>query len=167
MPWFLVTASRIRVCAFDTGRPALRPAPSLLTAFSFAPPLSSTYSAALFTYFAATSGESDFSIIASYGSPSRQPPSHDYTEVGLAGSDGDLPVSAPQVCVHARVIDDAGRPNLAYAAQYTSPAHPPVNASRTPHGLTRITRGRCGSLPRGGLPPPTFCRSPGAPGPCH
>ncbi len=47
---------------------------------------------ALKACFAATSGESDFSIvlIGGYGSqPSRQPPSHDWQ-----GRDGDLPVPA-------------------------------------------------------------------------
>src|SRR6202035_3332832 len=44
--------------------------------------------------------------------------------------------------------------------------HTPLSTLRvTPRGATRMTRGRCGSLPlhRNGLSPSTSCRSPGAP----
>jgi hypothetical protein len=105
----------------------------------------------LFTCFVATSGESDFSIvlIGGYGSqPSRQPPSHDWR-----GRDGDLPVPVQKAYVHARVYDDAGSTGISRMRRppyglllvqktsaprtwltplNTSPAHPPVNASRHP-----------------------------------
>ena len=56
-------------------------------------------------------------------------------------------------------------PNLSYAAQYLACALPCERFTSALAGISCITRGRCGSplLHRDGLPPPTFCRSPGAP----
>ena len=59
--------------------------------------------------------------------------------------------------------ENIGTPNLSYAAQYLACALPCERVC--PREQTCITRGRCGSLRlhRDGLPPSTFCRSPGAP----
>jgi hypothetical protein len=61
--------------------------------------------------------------------------------------------------------ENIGTPNLAYAAPYLACALPCERFATALAGNPRITRGRCGSLPlhRDGLPPSTFCRSPGAP----
>ena len=89
--------------------------------------------------------------------------------------------------MHARVPDDAGwygssryrirpcclllprrhrHPGLHCFRRSQPGLHTPLSTLRvTPRGATRMTRGRCGSLPlhRSGLSPPTSCRSPGAP----
>ena len=89
--------------------------------------------------------------------------------------------------MHARVPDDAGwygsslyrirpcclllprrhrHPGLNCFRRSQPGLHTPLSTLRvTPRGATRMTRGRCGSLPlhRSGLSPPTSCRSPGAP----
>src|SRR4029077_7483183 len=100
--------------------------------------------------------------------------------------DGDLPVPVQKASAHARVYDDAGSacvsryrhrpycllwdenistPNLSYAAQYLACAFPCERFTSALADNPRITRGRYGSLllHRDGLPPSTFCRSPGAP----
>jgi len=61
--------------------------------------------------------------------------------------------------------ENIGTPNLSYAAPYLACALPCERFASALAGNPRITRGRCGSLPlhRDGLPPSTFCRSPGAP----
>src|SRR4029453_16604651 len=61
--------------------------------------------------------------------------------------------------------ENIGTPNLSYAAQYLACALPCERFTSTLAGNPCITQGRCGSLHlhRGGLPPPTSCRSPGAP----
>jgi hypothetical protein len=61
--------------------------------------------------------------------------------------------------------ENIGTPNLAYAAQYLACAVPCERFTSVLAGSPCITRGRCGSLRlhRGGLPPPTSRRSPGAP----
>ena len=81
---FLMTASRMRACACDTASRLCVRTVLCRSAFSLAPPLRSTGSAAteaaLFARFLATSGRSDFSIalIVGYGlRPSRQRPGHD------------------------------------------------------------------------------------------
>ena len=61
--------------------------------------------------------------------------------------------------------ENIGTPNLSYAAQYLACALPCERFTPALAGIPCITRGRCGSLllHRDGLPPSTFCRSPGAP----
>jgi hypothetical protein len=69
-------------------------------------------------------------------------------------------------CVAFCGTENIGTPNLAYAAQYLACALPCERFTSALAGSNpRITRGRCGSLRlhRDGLPPSTFCRSPGAP----
>src|ERR1700739_1978206 len=81
---FLMTASRMRDCACDTAAPLCVRTVLCSSAFSLAPPLRSTSSAAaeatLFARFSATLGRSDFSLalIVGYGlRPSRRGPDHD------------------------------------------------------------------------------------------
>lgn len=134
--------------------------------------------------FRATSGRSDFSIalIVGYGlRPSRQPPGHDWRG-GRWRSPGSckrllrMPGSTTSRGRHASCDIDArrvafcgteniGTPNLSYAAPYLACALPCERFASALADKPRITRGRCGSLPlhRDGLPPSTFCRSPGAP----
>src|SRR4029077_7344683 len=61
--------------------------------------------------------------------------------------------------------ENIGTPNLSYAAQYLACALPCERFTSDLADSPCITRGRCGSLllHRDGLPPSTFCRSPGAP----
>jgi hypothetical protein len=108
-------------------------------------------------------------------------------ESASQGGDGALPVPVQEAYVHARVPDDAGwygssryrirpcclllprrhrHPGLHCFRRSQPGLHTPLSTLRvTPRGATRMTRGRCGSLPlhRSGLSPPTSCRSPGAP----
>src|SRR6516162_2748636 len=103
------------------------------------------------------------------------------------GGYGALPVPVLEAYVHARVPDDAGwygcsryrirpcclllprrhrHPGLHCFRRSQPGLHTPLSTLRvTPRGATRMTRGRCGSLPlhRSRLSPPTSCRSPGAP----
>ena len=107
-------------------------------------------------------------------------------ESASQGGDGALPVPVQEAYVHARVPDDAGwygssryrirpcclllprrhrHPGLHCFRRSQPGLHTPLSTLRvTPRGATRMTRGRCGSLPlhRSGLSPPTSCRSPGA-----
>ena len=82
---FLLTASRMRACAWDTASRLCVRTVLCSSAFSLAPPLRSTGSAAaeaaLFARFSATTGRSDFSfpLIVGYGlRPSRRGPGHDW-----------------------------------------------------------------------------------------
>jgi len=61
--------------------------------------------------------------------------------------------------------ENISTPNLSYAAQYLACALPYERFTSALADNPCITRGQCGSLllPRDGLPPSTFCRSPGAP----
>lgn len=61
--------------------------------------------------------------------------------------------------------ENISTPNLSYAAQYLACALPCERFTSALADSPCITRGRCGSLHlhRDGLPPSTFCRSPGAP----
>jgi len=61
--------------------------------------------------------------------------------------------------------ENISTPNLSYAAQYLACALPCERFTSALADNPCITRGRCGSLHlhRDGLPPPTYCRSPGAP----
>ena len=84
LPVLLMTASRMRACACDTASRLCVRTVLCRSAFSLAPPLRSTGSAAaeaaLFARFRATTGRSDFSIalIVGYGlRPSRQRPGID------------------------------------------------------------------------------------------
>ncbi len=101
-------------------------------------------------------------------------------------SDGDLPVPVQKASALPGSTTTRGRhvscgidtrrvafcgtenistPNLSYAAQYLACALPCERFTSAFAGIPCITRGRCGSLllHRDGLPPSTFCRSPGAP----
>jgi hypothetical protein len=61
--------------------------------------------------------------------------------------------------------ENISTPDLSYAAQYLACALPCERFTSVLADNPCITRGRCGSLllHRDGLPPSTFCRSPGAP----
>ena len=61
--------------------------------------------------------------------------------------------------------ENISTPNLSYAAQYLACALPCERFTSALADNPCITRGQCGSLllHRDGLPPSTFCRSPGAP----
>jgi hypothetical protein len=61
--------------------------------------------------------------------------------------------------------ENISTPNLSYAAQYLACAIPCERFTSALADSPCITRGRYGSLHlhRDGLPPSTFCRSPGAP----
>jgi hypothetical protein len=61
--------------------------------------------------------------------------------------------------------ENISTPNLSYAALYLACALPCERFTPALAGIPCITRGQCGSLllHRDGLPPSTFCRSPGAP----
>ena len=61
--------------------------------------------------------------------------------------------------------ENISTPNLSYAAQYLACTLPCERFTSALADNPCITRGRCGSLllHRDGLPPSTFCRSPGAP----
>jgi hypothetical protein len=61
--------------------------------------------------------------------------------------------------------ENISTPNLSYAAQYLACALPCERFTSALADSPCITRGRYGSLHlhRDGLPPSTFCRSPGAP----
>ena len=181
---FLVTASRMRVCAFDTAARLCVRTVTLLIRILLgpAPSLHGLRSGRLVHLLRRCLGEFDFSIvlIGGYGSqPSRQPPSHDWR-----GRDGDLPVPAQKACVHARVYDDAGSTSISRMRRppfglllvqktsaprtwltplNTSPAHPPMNASRHPSrtdvhhsGPVRLARpytvAKFHRLPSAGLP---------------
>jgi hypothetical protein len=161
---FLVTASRMRACARDTASRLCVRTVLCSPAFSLAPPLRSTGSAAavaaLFARFLATSGRSDFSValIVGYGlRPSRQRPGHDWRRhVSHIIDTGHVAFCG---------TENIGTPNLSYAAQYLACALPCERFTSDLADSPCITRGRCGSLHlhRDGLPPSTFCRSPGAP----
>src|SRR5262249_47685948 len=61
--------------------------------------------------------------------------------------------------------ENISTPYLSYAAQYLACALPCERFTSALTSIPCITRGRCSSLllHRDGLPPSTFCRSPGAP----
>ena len=61
--------------------------------------------------------------------------------------------------------ENIGTPNFSYAAQYLACALPCERFTSDLADIPCITRGQCGSLLLhcDGLPPSTFCRSPGAP----
>ena len=161
---FLVTASRMRACACDTASRLCVRTALCRSAFSLAPPLRSTGSAAaeaaLFARFLATSGRSDFSIafIVGYGlRPSRQPPGHDWRgqrwrppgsrAKGFCACQGlrrrgvgmCLAISTPAV------LPSVGRktsaPRTCLTPLNTSPAPSPVNASRLPSRASRASLG--------------------------
>src|SRR5271166_6363020 len=105
-----MTASRMRTCACDTASRLCVRTVLCSSAFSLAPPLRSTRSAAakaaLFARFRATTGRSDFSIglIVGYGLR----PSDNVPATTDGDGDGDLPVPEQKASAHARVYDDAG-----------------------------------------------------------
>ena len=159
-----MTASRMRTCACDTASRLCVRAVLCSSAFSLAPPLRSTGSAAakaaLFARFRATSGRSDFSIglIVGYGlRPSRQRPGHDgrgrrwrspgSRAKGFCACQGPrrrgasmcLAISTPAV------LPSVGRktsaPRTCLTPLNTSPAPSPVNASRLPSRAARASLG--------------------------
>src|SRR5271155_5346338 len=159
-----MTASRMRACACDTTSRLCVRTVLCRSAFSLAPPLRSTSSAAaeaaLFARFRATTGRSDFSIalIVGYGlRPSRQRPGHDGRGrrwrspgsratgfcacLGLRrrGASMCLAISTPAV------LPSVGRktsaPRTCLTPLNTSPAPSPVNASRLPSRAARASLG--------------------------
>jgi len=161
---FLVTASRMRACARDTASRLCVRTVLCSPAFSLAPPLRSTGSAAavaaLFARFLATSGRSDFSValIVGYGlRPSRQRPGHDWRgrqwrspgsrAKGFCACQGlrrrgvgmCLALSTPAV------LPSVGRktsaPRTCLTPLNTSPAPSPVNASRLTSRTARASLG--------------------------
>src|SRR5271165_551176 len=184
-----MTASRMRACACDTASRLCVRTVLCRSAFSLAPPLRSTGSAAaeagLFARFRATMGRSDFSIalIVGYGlRPSRQRPDQRlagtameisrFPCIRLLGMPGSTTTRGQHVscdidtgCVAFCWTENISAPNLSYAAQYLACALPCERFTSTLAGSPCITRGRCGSLllHRDGLPPSTSCRSHGAP----
>src|SRR4029078_4336563 len=98
----------MRACARDTAFRLCVRTVLCSSAFSLAPPLRSTGSAAaeaaLFARFLATSGRSDFSIALIVGY--RLPPSDNVSATTGGDGDGDLPVPVQKASAHARVYDD-------------------------------------------------------------
>src|ERR1700730_2734845 len=154
----------MRACACDTASRLCVRTVLCWSAFSLAPPLRSTDSAAaeaaLFARFLATSGRSDFSLvlIVGYGlRPSRQRPGHDWRgqrcrspgsrAKGFCACQGlrrrgvgmCLAISTPAV------LPSVGRktsaPRTCLTPLYTSPAPSPVNASRLSSQTTRASLG--------------------------
>ena len=141
---------------------------------------------ALFARFAATMPESDFSgsCISGYGSsPSRCGPGCSVsiwpterapgsrtrsfcTCQGLRPRRNDwaLAISHPFVLPSAQLTASALGKTF-FRGSMAGLCTPLPTLRRHPHGCLRTARGRCGSLflHRSGLPPPTPCRSPGAP----
>ena len=73
-------------------------------------------------------------------------------------------VDAPRrIAFHA--FDRVGTQKMSFRGSMAGLYAPLSTLRRRPHGRLRMTRGQCGSLclHRSGLPPPTPCRSPGAP----
>jgi hypothetical protein len=159
---FLVTASRMRACARDPASRLCVRTVLCSSAFSLAPPLRSTGSAAaeaaLFARFPATSGRSDLSIalIVGYGlRPSRQRPGHDWRgrrwrspgsrAKGFCACQG-LRRRGVRMCLAIAtpaVLPSVGRktsaPRTCLTPLNTSPAPSPVNASRLPSRTTRAS----------------------------
>ena len=183
-----LAAPRTRSSAWDTLSRSCARRVRCWPAFPSAPALRSTGSAAgrpaLFVGFLATMTGSDFSCpcISGFGSsPSRCGPA-----MKVVGRTRDLPVPRHAVSAHARVSDHAGpsghsrwRARPCCLPRSETRRHPGQNffrgsmaglcpplptLRRHPRGGRRTARGRGGSLrlPRGGLAPPTPCRSPGA-----
>ena len=154
----------MRTCACDTASRLCVRTVLCSSAFSLAPPLRSTRSAAakaaLFARFRATTGRSDFSIrlIVGYGlRPSRQRPGHDgrgrrWRSPGSRakgfcacqglrrrGASMCLAISTPAV------LPSFGRktsaPRTCLTPLNTSPAPSPVNASRLPSRAARASLG--------------------------
>ena len=184
---FLLTASRMRACACDTASQLCVRTALCSSAFSLAPPLRSTSSAAakaaLFARFSATSGRSDFSFALIVGSglrPSRRGPGHDWwgqrwrppgsRAGGFCACQG-LRRRGAGSCLamtnHLAFCWDGKhqRPELVLRRSIPSLRTPLSTLRLRPHDHTRMTRGRCSSLRlhRDGLAPSTFRRSPGAP----
>jgi hypothetical protein len=93
-------------------------------------------------------------------------------EVGQASMPGSMTTRGRQLSRDVDICrvafcgtENISTPNLAYAAQYLACALPCERFTSALADNPCITRGRCGSLllHRDGLPPSTFCRSPGAP----
>ncbi len=186
-----LAACRTRSSACDTrSRPCVRCVLCWL-AFPLAPALGSTDSAAgrpdLFVGFPATIAGSDFSrsCIIGYGlltfpmrttaarvlslwSTVRSPGSRTKSVCtcqglptpGRPGTRVGVPVR-----IAFRTSKNVGaRDEVIFAVQWLGLRAPLSTLRRHPRGGRRMTRGRCGSLllHRGGLAPPTLCRSPGA-----
>src|SRR5712671_6383089 len=154
----------MRACARDTASRLCVRTVLCSSAFSLAPPLRSTGSAAaeaaLFARFLATSGRSDFSsaLIVGYGlRPSRQRPGHDWPgrrwrspgsrAKGFCACQG-LRRRGVGLCLAVAtpaVLPSVGRktsaPRTCLTPLNTSPAPSPVNASRLPSRTTRASLG--------------------------
>src|SRR5712671_6758036 len=154
----------MRACARDTASRLCVRTVLCSSAFSLAPPLRSTGSAAaeaaLFARFLATSGRSDFSsaLIVGYGlRPSRQRLGHDWRgrrwrspgsrAKGFCACQG-LRRRGVGLCLAVAtpaVLPSVGRktsaPRTCLTPLNTSPAPSPVNASRLPSRTTRASLG--------------------------
>jgi len=186
---FRSAVRRTRSSAWDTLSRSCARRVLCWPAFPSAPALRSAVSAAdrsaMFVGFIATMPGSDFSrpCVGGVGSsPSRRGP----TAHRARGRTRDLPVPAQRASAHARVSDHAGpfggsrsRARTCRLPRSETRRRPKLNLFRGsmaglcaplptlrlhPHKCRRTARGRGGSLrlPRGGLAPPTPCRSPGA-----
>jgi hypothetical protein len=168
----------MRACDCDTASRLCVRTVLCRSAFPLVPPLRSTGSAAacaaLFVRFIATMGKSDFSgpFISGFGlRPSQSGPG-----LGKPRRPGDIPVSAQEMSVHARVFYDAGLtgvsrfrrtpcclmqdgkhryPKGGFRRSMTGPHAPLSTRRRGPREPPRMTQGRCGSLDlrRKGLSP--------------
>jgi hypothetical protein len=186
---FLVTASRMRACACDTASRLCVRTVLCRSAFSLAPPLRSTGSAAaeaaLFAPLPRYLGQ--VRLLHRTHGRLRPPAFRTTSRPRLVGTAMEtsrfpckrllrMPRSATTRGRHGSCVIDTRRvpfcgtenistPNLSYAAQYLACALPCERFTSALAGIPCITRGRCGSLllHRDGLPPSTFWRSPGAP----
>src|SRR4029450_393958 len=154
----------MRACARDTASRLCVRTVLCSSAFSLAPPLRSTGSAAtevaLFARFLATSGRSDFSIALTVGyglRPSRQRPGHDWRgrrwrspgsrAKGFCACQGlrrrgvgmCLAISTPAGL--PSVGRNTSAPRTCLTPLNTSPAPSPVNASRLPSRTSRASLG--------------------------
>jgi hypothetical protein len=183
-----LAAPRTRSSTWDTLPRSCARRMRCWSAFPSAPALRSTGSAAdcpaLFVGFLATMTGSDFSCpcISGYGSspsrcgpamdcrwPDRRPPGSRTRSVctcqGLRPRRAvrALALARPSYCLPRS--ETRRHPGLNFFRGSMAGLYPPLpTLRRHPHGCRRTARGRGGSLrlPRGGLAPPTPCRSPGA-----
>ena len=126
---------------------------------------------ALFARFLATLGRSDFSTALIIGYGLRPSPISRFPCKRLLRMPGSTTTRGRLVsrCIDTGRVAFCGTknistPNLSYAAQYLACALPRERFTSALADNPCITRGRCGLLllHRDGLPPSTFCRSPGA-----
>jgi len=185
---FLATASRMRACARDTASRLCVRTVLCSPAFSLAPPLRSTGSAAAEACFVRSLPCYFGQVRLLHRAHHRlRPPAFPTTSrprlAGMAMEISRFPYKRllrmpGSTTTRGRLVSrciDTGRvafcgtknistPNLSYAAQYLACALPRERFTSALADNPCITRGRCGLLllHRDGLPPSTFCRSPGA-----